>query len=629
MGMASIHPHPLPPSMGMASIHPHPLPPSMGMGPGGGREPREGEKRENQCTTMAMEEDALDVEVRAHAGAEGRERALAASDACVGRLDGGSEADANRRWRGSHTSHSSCVEGTSKKPFDWPSKRHGQVPTPRATWTSSLVQTNAVGRSSKSTGACLNEASQGAWNENAEEADLDVRLSHSAWVEATDRKAQQMQEKLERELAGYKTNLIKESIRMGHTDLGEFFFARGDYMDAFRSYVRTRDYCTTGKHVLWTCLGAIKAALAMGNAHHALSYVQKGEAVPDLANEPIVQAKFNAAAGLAQLMLHDYGMAGRRFCAVHPDLAQDPSWLGRDAQALHRERPVRSSVGARAGDPGDATWHVFQPARPRSGDIGSSLADLEAGQVPGRAPGLPSDGDPAPCFGLIHVAFLHLAIGIGGQGIPHGRCRYRSRAGGADWGRAGPGSHRFRPQDPLRPPFGSPPFGVCTGLGQWPRPIGGVRICAPAFQFAAPRRMRASIRSPHGRFPALSMYTINPSPSLQRSLPRVIEQGPFPPPILAGATSRQHTSSHRLAKPQSKMVRVVADQRMVLLGVLSGMALCAVPFAFDGFRKREQQVAELRDGASRACKKRDETPDANRRGRKDGADEGRTCDSRV
>eukprot|EP00894_Picocystis_sp_ML_P003323 jgi/Pico_ML_1/53840/g4312.t2 len=170
-------------------------------------------------------------------------------------------------------------------------------------------------------------AAKGAWNENAEEADLDVRLSHSAWVEATDRKAQQMQEKLERELAGYKTNLIKESIRMGHTDLGEFFFARGDYMDAFRSYVRTRDYCTTGKHVLWTCLGAIKAALAMGNAHHALSYVQKGEAVPDLANEPIVQAKFNAAAGLAQLMLHDYGMAGRRFCAVHPDLAQDPSWL--------------------------------------------------------------------------------------------------------------------------------------------------------------------------------------------------------------------------------------------------------------------------------------------------------------
>jgi len=46
----------------------------MGMGPAGGREPTEGEKRENQCTTMAMEEDALDVEVRAHAGAEGRER---------------------------------------------------------------------------------------------------------------------------------------------------------------------------------------------------------------------------------------------------------------------------------------------------------------------------------------------------------------------------------------------------------------------------------------------------------------------------------------------------------------------------------------------------------------------------
>lgn len=43
-----------------------------------------------------------------------------------------------------------------------------------------------------------------------------------------DRRALQRQERLEAELAGYKTNLIKESIRMGHADLGDFFYHRGD-----------------------------------------------------------------------------------------------------------------------------------------------------------------------------------------------------------------------------------------------------------------------------------------------------------------------------------------------------------------------------------------------------------------
>ena len=59
----------------------------------------------------------------------------------------------------------------------------------------------------------------------------DVRL-HGArcrdWVDATERKAAAKLDRLETELNGYKTNLIKESIRMGHNDLGDFYYARGD-----------------------------------------------------------------------------------------------------------------------------------------------------------------------------------------------------------------------------------------------------------------------------------------------------------------------------------------------------------------------------------------------------------------
>ena len=40
--------------------------------------------------------------------------------------------------------------------------------------------------------------------------------------------ASQRLEKLELELNQYKANLIKESIRMGHNDLGDFYYEQGD-----------------------------------------------------------------------------------------------------------------------------------------------------------------------------------------------------------------------------------------------------------------------------------------------------------------------------------------------------------------------------------------------------------------
>ena len=60
-------------------------------------------------------------------------------------------------------------------------------------------------------------------------------IGHSCWpwhcraqVEQKERKAAQRHERLESELNNYKTNLIKESIRMGHNDMGDFFYGRGD-----------------------------------------------------------------------------------------------------------------------------------------------------------------------------------------------------------------------------------------------------------------------------------------------------------------------------------------------------------------------------------------------------------------
>ena len=89
------------------------------------------------------------------------------------------------------------------------------------------------------------------------------------------------EEALQTELNGYKTNLIKESIRLGHHQLATFYYAHGDLQNAFKSYVRTRDYCTTAKHITAMCLNVIRVSLEMGNTVHVINYVQKAEQTPD------------------------------------------------------------------------------------------------------------------------------------------------------------------------------------------------------------------------------------------------------------------------------------------------------------------------------------------------------------
>lgn len=132
------------------------------------------------------------------------------------------------------------------------------------------------------------------------------------WVEAVERRAAQKQEKLDVELNGFKTNLIKESIRMGYNDMGDFFYARGDLQQAFKCYVRTRDYCTTSKHIHTMCLNVILVSIGLGHFVHVANYVQKAEQTPDL-QDKVLQAKLKSAAGLANLEGKKYKAAARKF----------------------------------------------------------------------------------------------------------------------------------------------------------------------------------------------------------------------------------------------------------------------------------------------------------------------------
>jgi len=133
-----------------------------------------------------------------------------------------------------------------------------------------------------------------------------------SFLDSVDKKAAQQQERLEIELNGYKTQLIKESIRIGHNELGDFHYNRGDLNAALKCYVRTRDYCTTSKHILQMCMNVIKVSIEMGNYAHVVNYVAKAEQTPDLSDK-IVKAKLTFCAGLSNLEGKKYKLAGKKF----------------------------------------------------------------------------------------------------------------------------------------------------------------------------------------------------------------------------------------------------------------------------------------------------------------------------
>ncbi|KAK4047554.1 hypothetical protein OIV83_005341 [Microbotryomycetes sp. JL201] len=117
-----------------------------------------------------------------------------------------------------------------------------------------------------------------AWSDQHSPVQLD-----SAWLDRTRKEYEQTTARLETELKGYTTNLIKESIRMAHRDLARHQYKSGDLHGAIRSYSKSREYCTTSQHVLEMCLGV---ALELPNYSFVRTYVVKAESALEAMHQP-------------------------------------------------------------------------------------------------------------------------------------------------------------------------------------------------------------------------------------------------------------------------------------------------------------------------------------------------------
>ncbi|PWY98094.1 hypothetical protein BCV70DRAFT_202271 [Testicularia cyperi] len=101
----------------------------------------------------------------------------------------------------------------------------------------------------------------------------------SQWIQTTEARNAADREKLELEMRNYQNNLIKESIRMAHRDLGDHFKSTGEYAEALKSYTKTRDYCSTTEHVIEMCINVIEVSLRMENWSNVQTFVSKAEGV--------------------------------------------------------------------------------------------------------------------------------------------------------------------------------------------------------------------------------------------------------------------------------------------------------------------------------------------------------------
>ncbi|KAL8842421.1 MAG: hypothetical protein Q9170_000549 [Blastenia crenularia] len=143
------------------------------------------------------------------------------------------------------------------------------------------------------------------------------------WEDKVNKQVKAESDRLEMELKGYKNNLIKESIRMGHDDLGQHFHRTGDLINSVKVYGRMRDYCTTPSHVAIMNLRLISVSIDQGNWLAVQTNVQKlrSPSQPSAETQRLT-AKLSAAMGLALLASGNFKEATQEFIEADPRMVQ-------------------------------------------------------------------------------------------------------------------------------------------------------------------------------------------------------------------------------------------------------------------------------------------------------------------
>lgn len=101
------------------------------------------------------------------------------------------------------------------------------------------------------------------------------------WVMAVEATASAELSRLTADLSRYKSEQIKESIRMAYNDTASHHYERGHLELALRDYLHSRDYVSIGRHVIHMCLRVAVVSLDLDRPIYVENYVAMADATPD------------------------------------------------------------------------------------------------------------------------------------------------------------------------------------------------------------------------------------------------------------------------------------------------------------------------------------------------------------
>tara|TARA_B100000073_G_scaffold241831_2_gene202823 strand:+ start:24 stop:1481 length:1458 start_codon:yes stop_codon:yes gene_type:complete len=192
---------------------------------------------------------------------------------------------------------------------------------------------------------------------NMENDDDEEKEFVENWSSQMHLENQNEKKRLDEGLTSSKASSLKESIRLAHNDLGDYYYNIGNLKEAFTCYQKSREYGTSVKHTLALCMNSIRVALELNNMSQVLLYANKGLAIlknvdqmnaseneKKMAQKPsiiqqagggieglgvggeskeeqnLTRAKFTCAAALAHLHFDKYTEAAKHFTSLKTEI---------------------------------------------------------------------------------------------------------------------------------------------------------------------------------------------------------------------------------------------------------------------------------------------------------------------
>jgi len=162
--------------------------------------------------------------------------------------------------------------------------------------------------------------------ENEQPSRLTNADNAKEWAIHQDKKSLAKLHKLDDDFRIAKNSSNKESIWRISNELGDHHMDCGDLQNAAKNYCQAKDYCSSGKELIRTCMNVVKISTFLGNWTHVASWSNKALSSPEfekrnqvnyskaqITDLQLVQTQMQCALGLAELMSSNFRKAALRF----------------------------------------------------------------------------------------------------------------------------------------------------------------------------------------------------------------------------------------------------------------------------------------------------------------------------